>query len=163
MPFVSRHELQGRLLSRSARADLERAATRLRDELAAALAHGALLAATHDPVVQCREHEVPAVLAMDYARGCCVVAHGTGAYLCDITCLSAHLQDLDAVAVGVGDPAESTDTLHVQRLASHVRSLGAQLCEHRFRVADPEVDRARCMTAISLGAKTTRLRESDRH
>jgi hypothetical protein len=29
------------------------------------------------------------------------------------------------VAVGVGDPAESTDTLHVQRLASHARSLGA--------------------------------------
>ena len=36
----------------------------------------------------------------------------------------------------VGDPAESTDTFHVQRLASRVRSLGAQLCEHRFRVAD---------------------------
>jgi hypothetical protein len=42
--------------------------------------------------------------------------------------------------LGIGDPAESTDTLHVLRLFSQVRSLGAQLREHRIQVADPEVD-----------------------
>jgi hypothetical protein len=44
---------------------------------------------------------------MDYARGCCVVAHGTGAYLCDITCLSDYLQDLDAVPVRIFHKAKT--------------------------------------------------------
>jgi hypothetical protein len=48
----------------------------------------------------------------------------------------ARLQ-VDPIALRIGDPAESTDTLHVLRLFGHVRSLGAQLREHRIQVADP--------------------------
>ena len=36
---------------------------------------------------------------------------------------SGGLPQLDPIALGIGDPAESTDTLHVLRLCSHVRSL----------------------------------------
>ena len=53
---------------------------------------------------------------------------------------SGGLPQLDPIALGIGDPAESTDTLHVLRLLGHVRSLGAQLREHRIQVADPEVE-----------------------
>src|SRR4051794_12929156 len=42
--------------------------------------------------------------------------------------------------LGIGDPAEPADTLHVLRLGRHVRALGAQLGEHRVEVADPEVE-----------------------
>ncbi len=45
---------------------------------------------------------------------------------------SGGLPQLDPVALGIGDPAEPADTLHVLRLFSHVRSLGAQLREHRI-------------------------------
>src|SRR5580693_9063082 len=53
---------------------------------------------------------------------------------------SGGLPQLDAIALGIGDPAEPADALHVLRLLSHVRSLGAQLREHRIQVADPEVE-----------------------
>jgi len=53
---------------------------------------------------------------------------------------SGGLPQLDPVALGIGDPAESTYTLHVLRLSSYVRSLGAQLSEHRVQITDPEVD-----------------------
>ena len=53
---------------------------------------------------------------------------------------SGGLPQLDPVALRIGDPAEPADTLHVLRLAGHVRSLGAQLREHRIQVADPEVE-----------------------
>ena len=38
---------------------------------------------------------------------------------------SSRLPQLDPIALRIGDPAESTDTLHLVRLSSHVRSLGA--------------------------------------
>jgi hypothetical protein len=57
-----------------------------------------------------------------------------------VTTRSVRLPQLDPVALGIGDPAEPADTLHVLRLLSHVRSLGAQLREHRIQVADPEVE-----------------------
>jgi hypothetical protein len=53
---------------------------------------------------------------------------------------SGGLPELDPIALGIGDPAESTDVLYVLRLLSDVRFLGAQLCEHRVQVADPKVD-----------------------
>src|ERR1700729_2742961 len=53
---------------------------------------------------------------------------------------SGGLPQFDPIALEIGDPAESTDTLHVLRLFSHVCSLGAQLREHRVQVADPEVE-----------------------
>jgi multicomponent Na+:H+ antiporter subunit D len=53
---------------------------------------------------------------------------------------SGGLPQLDPVALGIGDPAEPADALQVMRLFSHVRSLGAQLREHRIQVADPEVE-----------------------
>src|SRR5580698_4402312 len=53
---------------------------------------------------------------------------------------SGGLPQLDPIALGIGDPAESTDALHVLRLFSHVRSPGAQLREHRIQIADPEVE-----------------------
>src|SRR5262245_37544312 len=58
-------------------------------------------------------------------------------------CVQTHsggLPELDPIALGIGDPAESTDTLHVLRLLSHIRTLGAQLREHRVQVADSEVE-----------------------
>ena len=61
---------------------------------------------------------------------------------------SGGLPQLDSVALRVGDPAEPADTLHVLRLAGHVRSLGAQLREHHIQVADPEVEHG------LLGART---------
>src|SRR5215470_17501726 len=54
--------------------------------------------------------------------------------------LSAGLPQLDPIALRIGDPAGSTDTLHVLSLLGHVRSLGAQLREHRVQVADTEVE-----------------------
>jgi hypothetical protein len=53
---------------------------------------------------------------------------------------SGGLPELDPIAVGIGDPAESTDSFHVLRLFSHVRSRGAKLREHRTQVAEPEVE-----------------------
>src|SRR5450432_366309 len=53
---------------------------------------------------------------------------------------SGGLPQLDPIARGISDPAEPADTLHVLRLFSYVRSLGAQLREHRIQVADPEVE-----------------------
>jgi hypothetical protein len=53
-----------------ARADLERAAARVRNELAATPTHAPFLAKAHHPVIERREHEVPAVLAVDRYRGC---------------------------------------------------------------------------------------------
>src|SRR5580658_5184459 len=53
---------------------------------------------------------------------------------------SGGLPQLDPVALGIGDPAEAADTLHVLRLLSYVRSLSAQLREHRIQVTDPEVE-----------------------
>src|SRR5262249_48321071 len=50
------------------------------------------------------------------------------------------LPQLDPVALRIGDPAEPADTLHVLRFPGHVRSLGAQLREHRIQVTDPEVE-----------------------
>ncbi|MEA2245369.1 MAG: hypothetical protein QOD24_4925 [Solirubrobacteraceae bacterium] len=38
---------------------------------------------------------------------------------------SGGLPQLDPIALRIGDPAESTDTLHVLRFFGHVRSLGA--------------------------------------
>ncbi|GAA5195246.1 hypothetical protein GCM10023322_61550 [Rugosimonospora acidiphila] len=38
---------------------------------------------------------------------------------------SAGLPQLHPIALRIGDPAESTDTLHVLSLVGHVRSLGA--------------------------------------
>src|ERR1700691_2143669 len=52
---------------------------------------------------------------------------------------SGGLPELDSVALGIGDPAEPADALHGLGLADHIRSLGAQLRQHRFQVADPEV------------------------
>ena len=40
---------------------------------------------------------------------------------------SGGLPQLDPIALRIGDPAEPADTLHVLRLFSHLRSLGAQL------------------------------------
>lgn len=40
----------------------------------------------------------------------------------------------------IHDPAESTDTLRVLDVLGHVRSLGAQLREHRIQFAHPEVE-----------------------
>src|SRR5438034_10707159 len=57
-----------------------------------------------------------------------------------ITTLSARLPQLYPIALRIGDPAESTDTLHVLSLLGHVRSLGAQLREHRIQIADTEVE-----------------------
>src|SRR4051812_10756148 len=51
---------------------------------------------------------------------------------------SGGLPELDPVALRIGHPAEPADSLHVLRLLRHVRALGAQLCEHRLQVADPE-------------------------
>src|SRR5437588_496401 len=53
---------------------------------------------------------------------------------------SGGLPQLDPVVLRIGDPAEPADTLHVLRLFGHVRSLGAQLREHRIQIADPEVE-----------------------
>ena len=53
---------------------------------------------------------------------------------------SGGLPQLDPIALRIGDPAESADTLHVLRFLGHVRSLGGQLREHRIQVADPEVE-----------------------
>src|SRR6516162_7892840 len=53
---------------------------------------------------------------------------------------SGGLPQLDPIALRIGDPAEPADTLHALRLVGHVRSLGAQLREHRVQVADPEVE-----------------------
>src|SRR4051812_4312494 len=55
-------------------------------------------------------------------------------------CTSRGLPELDAIAVGIGNPAESTDTLHLLRFLGHARALGAQLREHRVQVANPEVE-----------------------
>src|SRR3954471_12061755 len=53
---------------------------------------------------------------------------------------SSGLPQLDAVALGIGDPAEPADAFHVLRLAVDISTLGPQLGEHRVEVADPEVD-----------------------
>src|SRR3954471_10136712 len=53
---------------------------------------------------------------------------------------SGRLPQLEPMALRIGDPAESTDTLHLLNVWGHVRSLGAQLREHRIEVADPEVE-----------------------
>src|SRR5262249_49131080 len=45
---------------------------------------------------------------------------------------SGGLPQLAPIALRIGDPAEPADTLHVLRLFSHVRPLGAQLREHRI-------------------------------
>src|SRR3954470_12055640 len=53
---------------------------------------------------------------------------------------SGGLPQLDAIALRIGDPAESTDALHVLRFLDRACSLGAQLREHGIQVADPEVE-----------------------
>ena len=53
---------------------------------------------------------------------------------------SGWLPQLDPIALRIGDPAESTDTLHFLGLFRHVRSLGAQLREHRIQVTDAKVE-----------------------
>jgi dihydrofolate reductase len=76
---------------------------------------------------------------------------------------SGGLPQLDPVALGIGDPAESTDTLHVLRLFNHFRSLGAQLREHRIQVADPEVDHGLLGTGpevVGLGLERREHRRS---
>src|SRR5205814_1824558 len=73
-----------------------------------------------------------------FAWNCC---HALGAHCrpC-VKALSAGLPQLDPIALRIGDPAESTDPLHILSLLGHVRSLGVQLREHRIQVADPEVE-----------------------
>ena len=50
------------------------------------------------------------------------------------------LPQLDPIALGIGDPTESTYPLHFLCLSRHVRFFGAELCEHRIQVTDPEVE-----------------------
>src|SRR6476469_8911411 len=50
------------------------------------------------------------------------------------------LPQLDAVARGVGDPAEAADAVHVLGHVCHVGALVAELGEHGVEVADPEVE-----------------------
>ena len=53
---------------------------------------------------------------------------------------SGRLAKLDAIAFRIGDPAEAADPFRLLRLLGDVRSVGAQLREHRIQVADPEVE-----------------------
>ena len=46
------------------------------------------------------------------------------------------MPQLDAVALGVGDPAEATDTVHLLRLTGDVGALRPELREHRVEVLD---------------------------
>src|SRR5215471_4166529 len=64
--------------------------------------------------------------------------------------LSAGLPQLDSVALRIGHPAESANTLHVLSLLGHVRSPGAQLREHRVQVADTEVEHRLLSTGAEI-------------
>src|SRR5690349_9888401 len=50
------------------------------------------------------------------------------------------LPQLDPVTLGIGDPAEPADTLHLLGVLGHLRSFGTQLRDHRVQVADAEVE-----------------------
>ena len=54
--------------------------------------------------------------------------------------LRRRLPELEAVALRVGPPAESTDAVHGLDIVVDVDAAGSQLAEHRVEVAHPEVD-----------------------
>jgi len=49
------------------------------------------------------------------------------------------LPELDAVALGIGDPAEAADAFHLLDFVDYVGAVLAELQEHGVQVADPEV------------------------
>ncbi len=50
------------------------------------------------------------------------------------------LPELDAVALGIGDPAEAADAFHLLDVVDDIGALVAELGEHGVEVADPEVE-----------------------